>query len=63
MIRYKPELKYLFAFGTDDELALHTALTDCFQSAIHLLCIIHLKEAIERECQQLGGNYQGNSGC
>ena len=57
MIRFKPELRNVFAFGTDDETALHKALSDCFQTAIHLLCAIHLKEAIEHECKKIDVDY------
>ena len=56
MIRFKPQLKNIFAVGTDDKLNLYKALLDCFQAAIHLLCNIHIVDAIKRECDDLGIN-------
>ena len=56
MIRFKPQLKNIFAVGTDDDLNLYTPLLDCFQAAIHLLCTIHIVDAIKRECDDLGIN-------
>ena len=56
IIRFKPQLKNIFVVGTDHELNLYKALLDCFQAAIHLLCTIHIVDAIKREYDDLGIN-------
>ena len=48
MVRIRPDLTKLKAFGTDDEVNLYSALGSLFRDAHHLLCFIHVRDNIEK---------------
>ena len=54
MIRFNPSLSNLLAFGTDSEVNVSKALRDCFRSAEHLRCSIHIVDNIKMKCEELG---------
>jgi hypothetical protein len=49
-----PELVSLKAFGTDGERALGNAFSTQFQEATHLVCFLHVKDAIKRKLREIG---------
>ena len=53
ILSLKPDIKQVKAVGTDGELALCNALRDNIPQAIHLRCVKHIKDAIERKLQKL----------
>ena len=53
MLRLKPELASLRAFGTDGEKNLFEAISTCFNKADHLLCWIHVKDNISQKLESL----------
>ena len=44
LIRLKPELSRLQAFGTDGELQLTRAFSIAFPRAVHLRCVNHIRQ-------------------
>jgi len=53
MIRLRPELANLKAFGTDDEINVYKSMETCFKKAHHLLCFIHAKDNISSMLSKL----------
>ena len=53
MLRLKPELANLRAFGTDGEKKLFEAISTCFNKADHLLCWIQVKDNISQKLESL----------
>ena len=49
----KPEVRNVKAVRTDGELALCNALKDHLPRAIHLCCLKHIRDAIERKLHEL----------
>ena len=54
MVRLRPKLANLKAFGTDGEKCVFEAFATTFGNANHLLCSIHAKDNIIRKCAKLG---------
>lgn len=54
MIRYDTDLQGILAFGTDGELALSKAFESAFPFAVHLLCDMHMEDAITSKLKDLG---------
>ena len=44
-----PEIRFLKAFGTDDDEALIKAMKQVFPDAIHLMCDLHMKDNVAEE--------------
>ena len=53
MLRLKPVLVNLRAFGTDGEKKLFEAISTCFNKANHFLCWIHVKDNISQKLESL----------
>ena len=51
IMRFCKDLKSIFVIGSDDESALYGPFKECFPSAEHLLCTIHMKDDIKRACK------------
>ena len=49
LVKMRPELKNVSAFGTDGEEALYSAFSSVFPKSIHLLCQIHKRDNITRK--------------
>ena len=54
MVKLRPNLIKLKAFGSDGEKNVHEAFKSSFPTAKHLLCTIHMKDNIKRKCLGLG---------
>ncbi|XP_057311379.1 uncharacterized protein LOC130649165 [Hydractinia symbiolongicarpus] len=54
LVRLKPSLAHLKAFGTDGEKNVYESLKSTFKEAKHLLCAIHMKDNILKKCADLG---------
>lgn len=53
LVSLKSDKKKIKVFGTGGEIALCNALRDSLPHAIHLRCIKHIKDSIERKLQDL----------
>lgn len=54
IVGLRPQLSNLQAFGTGGEKALEAAFQLQFKGAIHLLCFIHVKDAILQKLRDIG---------
>ena len=56
MVRLKPSLASIRAFGTDGETEVYETMKACFPKAKHLLCWIHVRDNIEKKLSSLKVN-------